>query len=77
MDTAIGRDRRIVHHAPAHPVGRAPGTRPYVVVVGAGIAGLTAATGLAERGIGVEVIECQEYLGGRVGGWTDALPDGT
>ncbi|MGF0319605.1 FAD-dependent oxidoreductase [Nocardia fluminea] len=77
MDAAIGRDRRIVHHVAACPVSREPGTRPYVVVVGAGIAGLAAATGLAERGIGVELIECQEYLGGRVGGWTDALPDGT
>lgn len=77
MDAAVGRDRRIVRHAAARPVRGAPGTRPNVVVVGAGIAGLAAATGLVERGIGVEVIECQEYLGGRVGGWTDALPDGT
>ncbi|MFC4372799.1 FAD-dependent oxidoreductase [Nocardia halotolerans] len=73
----IGHDRRIVRHTAARPVGSARRTRPHVVVVGAGIAGLAAATGLAERGIGVEVIENQEYLGGRAGGWTDALPDGT
>ncbi|MDT5021099.1 MAG: carotenoid phi-ring synthase / carotenoid chi-ring synthase [Mycobacterium sp.] len=45
-------------------------SQPRVVVVGAGIAGLAAATGLAERGVGVDVIEREQYLGGRVGGWT-------
>jgi isorenieratene synthase len=52
-------------------------SRPRAVVVGAGIAGLAAATGLAERGVTVEVIEREGYLGGRVGGWTEKLPDGT
>ncbi len=51
-------------------------SRPRVVVVGAGIAGLTAATGLAERGVAVEVVEREHYLGGRVGGWTEH-DDGT
>ena len=46
-------------------------SRPHVVVVGAGIAGLTAATGLAERGVAVDLVEAQDYLGGRVGGWTE------
>ena len=46
-------------------------SRPRAVVVGGGIAGLTAATGLAERGVAVEVIEREHYLGGRVGGWTE------
>jgi len=50
---------------------------PRVVVVGAGIAGLAAATGLAERGVDVDLIERNPYLGGRVGGWTESLPDGT
>ena len=52
-------------------------SRPHVVVVGAGIAGLTAATGLAERGVTVDVVEQCPYLGGRVGGWTETLADGT
>ncbi|UGT72377.1 FAD-dependent oxidoreductase [Nocardia gipuzkoensis] len=55
-------------------VGR-DGRQPRAVVVGAGIAGLAAATGLAERGFHVEVIERERYLGGRVGGWTEQLPD--
>ncbi len=51
--------------------------RPHVVVVGAGIAGLAAATGLAERGVTVDVVEQTAHLGGRVAGWSESLPDGT
>ncbi len=70
--------RRVTHPAPtgiAH--AGALSATPHVVVVGGGIAGLAAATGLAERGVSVEVLERQHYLGGRVGGWTEQLPDGT
>lgn len=64
--------RRRVHPAPPGlPHAGALSSRPRAVVVGAGIAGLAAATGLAERGIGVDVVERQDYLGGRVGGWTE------
>ena len=45
--------------------------RPHVVVVGGGIAGLAAATGLAERGVAVEVLEREPWLGGRVASWSD------
>jgi isorenieratene synthase len=72
-------DPHLVRHAPPTGVPDAkwlPRT-PHVVVVGAGIAGLAAATGLAERGVTVDVIERESYLGGRVGGWPDALEDGT
>ncbi|MFI6999261.1 FAD-dependent oxidoreductase [Nocardia sp. NPDC050175] len=75
----LGRDRRRVRY-PARPgrmdVGQ-HGYRPTAVVVGAGIAGLAAATGLAERGFRVEVVEREHHLGGRVGGWTEQLTDGT
>jgi isorenieratene synthase len=47
-------------------------SRPRVVVVGGGIAGLAAATGLAERGVAVDLVEREDYLGGRVGGWTES-----
>jgi isorenieratene synthase len=72
-------DPRRVTHAPppGAPDATALPSRPRVVVVGAGIAGLAAATGLAERGVTVEVIERNPYLGGRVAGWTETLPDGT
>ncbi len=72
-------DRHLVKHDPPTGVPDAkwlPRT-PHVVVVGAGIAGLAAATGLAERGIDVDVLERESHLGGRVGGWPDVLDDGT
>ncbi|CAN5457639.1 NAD(P)/FAD-dependent oxidoreductase [soil metagenome] len=47
------------------------------MVVGAGIAGLAAATALAARGVRVDVLEREPHLGGRVAGWTDPLEDGT
>jgi carotenoid phi-ring synthase / carotenoid chi-ring synthase len=72
-----GDPRRVMH--PASPGLVDAGmlaSRPRVVVVGAGIAGLAAATGLAERGVRVDVVERENYIGGRVGGWTECL-DGT
>ncbi|SFQ30751.1 isorenieratene synthase [Amycolatopsis arida] len=73
------RDRRRVRH-PAPPGladAGALGRRPRVTVVGGGIAGLAAATGLAERGVAVELVERDDRLGGRVAGWPAWLPDGT
>ncbi|MGV0791819.1 FAD-dependent oxidoreductase [Mycolicibacterium sp. XJ1819] len=70
--------RRVTRPAPAGaPDAGALAGRPHVVVVGAGIAGLSAATGLAERGVTVDVLERESYLGGRVGGWTERLDDDT
>jgi isorenieratene synthase len=74
MTRSGGRDRRAVRHvAPAGtPDAGARPERPHTVVVGGGIAGLAAATGLAERGVRVTLLEREPYLGGRVGGWTEA-----
>lgn len=47
------------------------------VVVGGGIAGVAAATVLAERGAQVTLLERESFLGGRAGAWTDRLADGT
>ena len=70
--------RRVTHTAPTgSPEAAALPDRPHAVVIGAGIAGLAAATGLAERGVSVDVLEREPYLGGRVGGWTESLDDGT
>jgi isorenieratene synthase len=68
-------DRRQVVHAAGGGRSSAIGlrTRPRIIVVGGGIAGLTAATGLAERGIDVTLWEREPQLGGRVGGWTEEV----
>ena len=65
---------------PAAPSGRAPAPRPDggrpVVVVGAGIAGLTAAYRLRQAGVPVRLFEAQERIGGRMFSHRGAFPDG-
>lgn len=68
---SVDRRRRTFAAPTGLPGADALESRPRVAVVGGGIAGLSAATGLAERGVAVEVIEREHYLGGRVGGWTE------
>lgn len=46
------------------------------VVVGGGLAGVSAAVVLAERGVAVTVLERDGHLGGRLGAWPDRLRDG-
>lgn len=70
-----GLDPRAVRHPAAPPrVDADDFTHRGVVVVGGGIAGLTAATALAERGVPVTVVESRETLGGRVRSWPIAVP---
>jgi len=73
-----GRDPLAELHpgAPGHPdVSHLP-TRPHVAVVGGGIAGLSAAVALVERGARVTLLERESYLGGRAGAWPVSLSDG-
>ncbi|WP_414942358.1 FAD-dependent oxidoreductase [Amycolatopsis sp. cmx-11-51] len=79
MTPSLGTDPRIVTRPALAGLSDAGKTwrRPTAAVVGAGIAGLTAATGLAERGVTVTVFERETHLGGRVGGWRERLPDGS
>ncbi len=70
--------RRVVHpaqtgYADAGSLAKVPRT----AVIGGGIAGISAAAALAERGIKVTLFEREDYLGGRVGGWPTTLDDGT
>lgn len=73
-----GRDRKAEVLMPAPGRGRfTPGDAPSVAVVGGGIAGLAAATGLAERGVRVTLYEREESLGGRLAGHPTRLTDGS
>lgn len=51
------------------PTGQGPAEPPRVTVIGAGVAGLTCAVALAERGAAVEVIERGDRLGARACSW--------
>jgi carotenoid phi-ring synthase / carotenoid chi-ring synthase len=69
--------RRVRHPAsPGLPGAAELPVTPRVAVIGAGIAGLAAATAIAERGVTVDLFERHDYLGGRVGGWAEEFPDG-
>ncbi len=68
-----GRDRRAVLHPAPGGAGRLDSDR-HVLVVGGGIAGLAAATVLAERGVRVTLAEATDRPGGRVAAWP--LADG-
>ena len=56
------------------PTG-ATGTPTRVIVIGAGMAGLAAASALQNAGVEVVVLEARDRIGGRV--WTARLADGT
>ncbi|MEE1927124.1 FAD-dependent oxidoreductase [Streptomyces sp. TRM 70351] len=73
----LARDRRAVYRPAPPGAARLTGRAARTAVVGGGIAGLAAATALAERGVRVDLLERRDQLGGRVGGWPTQLADGT
>ncbi|MGV9314933.1 FAD-dependent oxidoreductase [Streptomyces sp. NPDC003691] len=73
-----GRDRKAEILLPVGGRERfAPHDAPAVAVAGGGIAGLAAATLLAERGARVTLYEREEALGGRLAGRRIRLADGS
>ncbi|RZU25524.1 isorenieratene synthase [Streptomyces sp. BK239] len=72
-----GRDRRAQRVAVRPGTDHVPADPPVTAVIGGGIAGLAAATVLAERGVRVVLYEREPFLGGRVAGWPVTLPDGS
>lgn len=72
-----GRDGRAVRIPSAAGRPRCDGGAPRVAVAGGGVAGLAAATALAERGVQVVLHERGPVLGGRVAGWPVRLADGS
>lgn len=73
----LGRDRRAALWPARGGAERAAPPGPRTAVVGGGIAGLAAATALAERGVRVDLLERAEMLGGRAAGWRTTLADGS
>ncbi len=71
-----GYRQTVVTPDPAAPLRREDGSARRVAVVGSGIAGLTAASVLADRGFEVVIFERNAYLGGKVGSWPVTLGDG-
>jgi carotenoid phi-ring synthase / carotenoid chi-ring synthase len=47
-----------------------------VGIIGGGLAGVSAAIFLAERGFRVKIFEKEKYLGGKVGSWPVKFDDG-
>ena len=58
-------------HVPSSRVEPAVGGRADVIVIGGGVAGLAAATSLADRGARVIVVEARPRLGGRASSFVD------
>ena len=48
----------------------------HVIVIGGGIAGLTAASALMKKGYGVHLVEKKDVLGGNVASWDRLFPEG-
>ncbi len=64
------RDYRIAVNTVDESLPKMATEKKKVAVVGAGIAGLSAAANLSERGFEVTLFEKNDYLGGKLGSWS-------
>lgn len=79
LSRAVGRlmGVRALEAVPSRPGASRIDPAVEAVVVGGGIAGMSAAVVLAERGVRVTVLEAEPTLGGRLSAWPVDLPDGS
>ncbi len=79
LSQMVGRLLGVRRHEVASGGGGLPRVPQPVsaLVVGGGIAGMSAAVVLAERGVEVTVLEAAPTLGGRLGAWPQPLDDGS
>ncbi len=69
IERRLGGYRQTVHREDPTRPASVEGSAPTVAVIGGGIAGITAASTLAERGFAVTLFEKAPYLGGKCGAW--------
>ena len=70
----IGDDRRDARHSKER-IGLQPGSQKSVIVVGGGVAGMSAACALAEAGLRVRLVERRAFLGGRASSYRSPAID--
>lgn len=75
IERRLGGYRQFVHQPNTSLPTQIAGPK-RVAVVGGGLAGMTAAAYLGERGFDVTLMEKEGYLGGKAGAWTVTLDDG-
>lgn len=76
LQQAAGASAGLLLSACAPPPRRSDDRGAEVVVVGAGIAGLSCAYRLRQAGVGVKLYEAQERIGGRIWSLRDHFADG-
>lgn len=74
---AFGGYRHVYAEVDAAAPAQRSGPVRRVAVIGAGLAGMGAATRLGQRGLAVTLFEREGYLGGKVGAWDDRASDGS
>ncbi len=76
IERAFGGYRQQLERAEPAAAAKVLQVPRRVAVIGGGLAGLSSASMLAERGFDVTLIERNTYLGGKVAAWTETLDDG-